>query len=200
MNNIEDKIRCLWCINDPIYIKYHDEEWGLPVHDEVKHFEFLTLETFQAGLSWITMLRKRDNFAKAFSNFEPEKIVKYDDKKINELLNNTGIIRNKLKIESTIKNAHAFLKIQQKFGSFDNFIWSFTDGKQIVHQNHDVKQIPVYNNLAEKISKVLKKEGFSFIGPTIVYAHIQAIGIINDHLVSCFRYEEVQKGIGTIIE
>ncbi|HQJ41562.1 MAG TPA: DNA-3-methyladenine glycosylase I, partial [Exilispira sp.] len=106
----------------------------------------------------------------------------------------------KLKIESTIKNAHAFLKIQQKFGSFDNFIWSFTDGKQIVHQNHDVKQIPVYNNLAEKISKVLKKEGFSFIGPTIVYAHIQAIGIINDHLVSCFRYEEVQKGIGTIIE
>lgn len=184
-------IRCPWCGNDELYIRYHDEEWGVPVHDDIKHFEFLILESAQAGLSWLTILKKRENYRQAYEGFDPKKVAQYDDRKIEELMNNSGIVRNRRKIESSINNAKRFLEVVEEFGSFDRYIWSFVDYKPIKNQWKDISEIPAYTDLAERISKDLKKRGFTFLGPTIVYSHLQATGLVNDHLVSCFRYNQV---------
>ncbi len=185
------KNRCSWCGDDPLYIKYHDIEWGTPVYDDDKLFEFLILETFQAGLSWITVLRKRENFREAFDHFDYRKISKYDDKKYNELLQNAGIIRNKLKIKATISNAVAFMKIQKEFGSFSKYIWNFVDGKPIINRWKTLKEIPANTELSDKLSSDLKKRGFKFVGSTVIYAHMQATGMVNDHIINCFRFKEV---------
>lgn len=186
-----EKIRCDWCIGDPLYEKYHDEEWGTPVYDDNKLFEFLILETFQAGLSWITVLRKRENFRAAFDNFNYHKIANYNHDKIDALLQNAGIIRNKLKIKATVTNAQAFIKIQNEFGSFSDYIWEFTDGKPIKNSFKTMKDIPANTTLSDTISKDLKQRGFKFVGTTVIYAHMQATGMVNDHIVDCFRYNEV---------
>lgn len=180
--------RCSWCGNDELYLKYHDEEWGVPVHDDNKHFEFLVLESAQAGLSWMTILRKRENYRKAYDGFDPIKVAQYDENKISELLQNPGIIRNRRKIESSINNARCFLKIQKEFGSFDNYIWSFVNNKPVKNHWTDISQVPANSELSDKISKDLKARGFRFLGSTIVYSHLQAAGLINDHLISCFKY------------
>ena len=188
MKNIE---RCDWAGTDPLYIDYHDKEWGVPVYDDEKLFEFLILETFQAGLSWITILRKRENFRKAFDNFDYVKISKYKEDKIKELLSDAGIIRNKLKIRASIKNALAYIDIQKEFGSFSKYIWSFTDGNPLTNNYKSMSEVPSNTALSDTISKDLKKRGFSFVGSTVVYAHMQATGMVNDHLTSCFRHKEV---------
>ncbi|MBT8305460.1 MAG: DNA-3-methyladenine glycosylase I [Maribacter sp.] len=185
------KQRCGWCLGDDLYKAYHDNEWGVPVKDDDTLFEFLILETFQAGLSWITILRKRENFRKAFDNFEYLKISKYKDTKIQELLQNEGIIRNKLKVRATVSNAQAFIKVRKEFGSFSNYIWGFVDGKPIRNQIKNYNEGPANTDLSDTISKDLKKRGFKFVGSTVVYAHMQATGMVNDHEVSCFRYDEV---------
>jgi DNA-3-methyladenine glycosylase I len=182
--------RCSWCGNDPLYVKYHDEEWGVPVHSEKKHFEFLVLESAQAGLSWITVLRKRENYRKAYDNFDYIQVAQYDDEKINELLQNSGIIRNKLKILASINNAVMFIKIQEEFGSFDNYIWAFVDNKPLINHCESLSDVPATSELSDRVSKDLKKRGFKFLGSTTTYAHLQATGIINDHITSCFRYSE----------
>lgn len=187
-----NKKRCLWPKDDELYIKYHDEEWGVPLYDDQKLFEFLTLETFQAGLSWITVLRKRENFREAFDNFDYQKIAKYDESKEEELRNNAGIIRNKLKISAAINNAQAFMNIQNEFGSFKTYIWGFVDGKPIQNNWKHMSEIPASTPLSDKISKDLKKRGFKFVGSTVIYAHMQATGMVNDHLVDCFRHQEVE--------
>lgn len=181
--------RCPWCGEDELYIKYHDDEWGVPVHDDRKHFEFLVLESAQAGLSWITILRKRENYRKAYDNFDPVKVSQYNETKINELLNNSGIIRNRKKIEASINNAKEFLKIQEEFGSFDRYIWNFVDNKPVQNKWQELSQIPATSELSHSVSKDLKRRGFKFLGPTIIYSHLQATGIINDHLTSCFKYD-----------
>lgn len=186
-----NKSRCAWCGADPLYIEYHDTEWGVPLFNDDKLFEFLILETFQAGLSWITVLRKRENFRIAFDNFDYKKIVKYDENKFEELINNAGIIRNKLKIRATINNAKAFIEIQKEFGSFSKYIWKFVNNKPIVNQWENMDQIPAKTELSDIISKDLKKRGFKFVGSTVIYAHMQATGMVNDHSPSCFRYKEV---------
>jgi DNA-3-methyladenine glycosylase I len=185
-----NKNRCSWCGEDPIYIKYHDTEWGVPVYDDDKLFEFLILETFQAGLSWITVLRKRENFRNAFDNFDYHKIAKYNEKKFDKLMNDVGIIRNKLKIKATISNAIAFMEVQEEYGSFSKYIWSFVDHKPIVNSWRSLDEIPAKTTLSDKISIDLKKRGFKFVGSTIIYAHMQATGMVNDHVVDCFRFKE----------
>ncbi len=185
------KIRCGWCLGDPLYESYHDNEWGNPVYDDEKLFEFLILETFQAGLSWITVLRKRENFRKAFDDFDYKKIANYNQGKIDSLLLDAGIIRNKLKIHATITNAKAFMKIQAEFGSFSKYIWDFVDGRPIKNKNKSVKDLPPNTPLSDSISKDLKKRGFKFVGSTVIYAHMQATGMVNDHEIKCFRYNEV---------
>ena len=189
----ETQKRCAWSNNDKLYIKYHDKEWGVPVHNDRKLFEFLILEGFQAGLSWFTILKKRENFRKAFDNFDFNKIAKYDKKKINILLKDAGIIRNRLKIEAAVTNAKAFIETRKEFGTFDKYIWSFTDGKPIQNKFESLKKIPAKTKLSDKISDNLKKRGFKFVGSTIVYAHMQATGMVNDHAVDCFRHKEVQE-------
>lgn len=186
-----EKTRCPWCGNDPLYVQYHDEEWGVPVKDDGKLFEFLTLETFQAGLSWITVLRKRENFRKAFDNFDYKKIAKYSEDKVESLKQDAGIIRNGAKINAAISNAQAFMKVQDEFGSFSNYIWGFTNNKPLVNKRKKIGELPASTELSDTISKDLKKRGFKFVGSTVVYAHLQATGQINDHLVDCFRYNEV---------
>jgi len=186
-----EKHKCDWCVGNSLYEAYHDEEWGVPVYDDDMLFEFLILETFQAGLSWITILRKRENFRKAFDEFNYKKIANYNQNKIDELLVDSGIIRNKLKIKATISNAQAFIKIQQDFGSFSDYIWKFTEGKPIKNKFNSLSEVPANTSLSDSISKDLKKRGFKFVGSTVVYAHMQATGMVNDHLVSCFRYNEV---------
>ena len=186
-----NKSRCTWCGTDPLYIEYHDTEWGVPLFNDDKLFEFLILETFQAGLSWITVLRKRENFRNAFDNFDYKKIVNYDENKFDELINNAGIIRNKLKIRATISNAESFIKIQKEFGSFSKYIWKFVNYKPIVNQWENMDKIPAKTELSDIISKDLKKRGFKFVGSTVIYAHMQATGMVNDHSPSCFRYKEV---------
>ena len=183
--------KCGWCIGDPLYEAYHDEEWGVPVHDDDTLFEFLILETFQAGLSWITILRKRENFRKAFDKFNYRTIANYGPDKIEELLQDAGIIRNRLKIKATVSNAQAFMDVQKEFGSFGKYIWAFVDGKPIVNRLEDYRQAPAHTELSDAISKDLKKRGFKFVGSTVVYAHMQATGMVNDHEISCFRYEQV---------
>ncbi|MFP4400356.1 MAG: DNA-3-methyladenine glycosylase I [Candidatus Woesearchaeota archaeon] len=181
--------RCGWVPKDNIlYEKYHDTEWGVPVHDDNKLFEMLLLEGFQAGLSWLTILKKRDNFRKAFSGFDYNKISKYDQSDIERLMKDEGIVRNKLKIESAIKNAKAFIDIQKEFGSFDKYIWNFTDGKTIPNKFESYKEVPAKTKLSDKISKDLKKRGMNFVGSTIIYSFLQAVGVVNDHEISCFRY------------
>lgn len=186
-----EKHRCGWCVGDPLYESYHDKEWGVPVYDDATLFEFLILETFQAGLSWITVLRKRENFRNAFDNFDYKKIANYDEEKIESLLKDAGIIRNKLKVNATVSNAQAFMKIQDEFGSFSHYIWKFTNGKPIKNTIANYKDAPANTELSNIISKDLKKRGFKFVGTTVVYAHMQATGMVNDHEVSCFRYNQV---------
>jgi len=181
--------RCAWVdLKNPIYIKYHDEEWAVPVHDDKKHFEFLILEGAQAGLSWSTVLNKRENYYKAFDNFDPKKVAKYTSNKISQLLNNSGIIRNRLKINSAVQNAKVFLNIKKEFGSFDKYIWSFVNNKTIKNHFKTIKDLPAKTPLSDKISKDLKSRGMNFVGSTIIYAHLQATGIVNDHTVDCFKY------------
>jgi len=172
-------------------IEYHDTEWGVPVHDDRKLFEFLVLDAFQAGLSWSTILKKRENFRKAFDNFEPKRIAQYDAAKIGELLNDAGIIRNKAKVSATVKNARAFLEVQKEFGTFDAYIWRFAGGSPIINKWKTMAEIPAKTAAAEAMSNDLKKRGFSFVGPTICYAFMQAAGMVNDHVVDCFRYAEI---------
>ncbi len=185
--------RCGWCGTDSLYVKYHDEEWGVPVHDDIKHFEMIILDGAQAGLSWLTVLRKRENYRKAFAKFNPKKVAKFNEKKISELLNDPGIIRNKLKVRSAVTNAQAFLNIQKEFGSFDNYIWRFVNNKTIVNKWKSLKEVPATSKESDAMSKDLKKRGFKFVGSTICYAYMQAVGMVNDHIVSCFRYKEVGK-------
>ncbi|MCC6866392.1 MAG: DNA-3-methyladenine glycosylase I [Ignavibacteria bacterium] len=185
-------IRCPWCGTDELYVKYHDEEWGVPLHDDIKLFEFLILEGFQAGLSWRTILYKRENFRKAFDNFNPDKIARYNKNKIEKLLNNAGIIRNKLKINAAITNARAYLNILQKTGSFNNYLWQFTDGRVKRNKWKTLKEIPARTKESDTMSKQLIKDGFKFTGSTICYAHMQATGMVNDHLVDCHRYKKVK--------
>lgn len=183
--------RCDWAKND-LAIKYHDTEWGVPLHDDRLLFEFLVLEGAQAGLSWDTILKKRENYRLAFDNFDPNIIAQYDDKKFDELLNNAGIVRNRLKIRSAIRNASAYLKVVEEFGSFDKYIWSFVDGKPIKNnQWKKMEDVPAKTEVSDKLSKDLKKRGFNFVGSTICYAFMQATGMVNDHIISCFRYDEV---------
>ena len=186
-----EKNKCGWCKGNALYEKYHDEEWGVPVKDDDTLFEFLMLETFQAGLSWITVLNKRENFREAFDNFDYHKIASYDQPKINQLLDDSGIIRNKLKIKATISNAIAFMQTQKEFGSFSHYIWSFINNQPIKNKVINYKEAPANTALSDQISKDLKKRGFKFVGSTVVYAHMQATGMVNDHEISCFRYNEV---------
>ncbi|MCL2580338.1 MAG: DNA-3-methyladenine glycosylase I [Oscillospiraceae bacterium] len=190
---MSEKFRCPWPGDDPLYIAYHDNEWGRPVHDDQKLFEFLFLEGMQAGLSWITVLRKRESYRLAFDGFDPHKIALYDEAKAEELMQNPGIIRNRLKIKSAAVNARLFLETQQKYGSFDKFIWGYLDGgKPIVNRFEHMDEIPATTPLSDKISKDLKKMGFKFVGSTIIYAFMQATGMENDHLVGCFAYGEIE--------
>ena len=182
-----EKIRCGWCGTDPLYVKYHDEEWGVPVRDDKMLFEFLTLETFQAGLSWITVLRKRENFREAFDDFDYRKVAQYEESKIAALMENAGIIRNGAKIRAAVTNARAFMEVQREFGSFSKYIWGFVDGKPIVTPMPTHKNVPATTPLSDAISKDLKKRGFKFVGSTVVYAHMQATGMVDDHLDACFR-------------
>ena len=187
------KQRCKWCQNNgEIYIKYHDEEWGVPVHEDRHFFEHIVLEGAQAGLSWITILKRRENYRKAFDNFDVKKVAKYDDKKIEELVLDAGIIRNRLKIKSAVRNAKVFMAIQKEFGSFDKFFWSFTAGKVIDNKIKTIGDIQATSELSDVISKDLKKRGMSFIGSTIIYAMMQSVGMVNDHEMSCFRYKELK--------
>ena len=183
----DDKPRCGWCTSSDLYKKYHDQEWGVPVYDDATLFEFLLLETFQAGLSWITILNKRENFRAAFDQFDYKKIAQYTDEKILDLLQNTGIIRNKLKVYSAVTNAQAFLKIQEEFGSFSIYIWDFTNGKPIQNNRQSLKEVPATTALSDTISKDLKKRGFKFVGSTVMYAHMQATGMVDDHVASCWK-------------
>ncbi len=187
------KKRCAWVnIDDPLMLQYHDREWGVPVHDDRKHFEFLILEGAQAGLSWTTILRKRENYRKAFDNFDPAKVARFTARRLEKLLQDPGIIRNRLKIESSVKNAKTFLKVQEEFGTFDDYCWRFVNGKPKLNKLTSKQQIPATSPESDAFSKDLKKRGFNFVGSTIIYAHMQAIGMVNDHLTDCFRYRELR--------
>ena len=183
--------RCKWAASNPDYFGYHDHEWGVPVHDDRTHFEYILLDAFQAGLSWLTILRKRENFRKAFDDFDYEKIAAYGEDKIAALLQDAGIVRNKLKVRAAIKNAQHFIRIRKQFGSFDAYIWSFTDGETIVNHFSEMQEIPAKTELSDRISKDLKKRGFTFVGSTIIYAYLQAAGIVNDHTTDCFRHAQL---------
>lgn len=185
--------RCPWCEGDALYEQYHDKEWGVPIFDDLKLFEFLTLETFQAGLSWITILRKREHFRKAFDQFDYKKVARYGDEKINALLINQSIIRNKQKIKAAVNNAQRFIGIRQEYGTFSQYIWDFAGGKPLQNSFKTLEEIPAKTALSERISKSLKQNGFQFVGPTVVYAHMQATGMVNDHFVGCFRYQELSQ-------
>ncbi|MBW8012621.1 MAG: DNA-3-methyladenine glycosylase I [Chloroflexi bacterium] len=185
------KTRCAWAGENPLFEAYHDEEWGLPVHDDRKLFEMLILEGAQAGLSWSTILNKRQGYLQAFDNFDPKKVAQYDEDKIQELLNNPGIVRNRLKVRSAVGNAGAFLEIQQEFGSFDAYIWQFVGGKPKINAFKDLSEMPAKTGESQAMSKDLLKRGFKFVGPTICYAYMQAIGMVNDHTTDCFRYKEL---------
>jgi DNA-3-methyladenine glycosylase I len=187
--------RCQWATaGGELMIGYHDREWGKPVHDDRQHFEFLVLEAFQAGLSWLTVLRKRPAFECAFGNFDPAAVAAYDESKIAELLADPGIIRNRLKVAAAVNNARRFLEIQREFGSFDRFLWSFVGDRRVIGGWQEMSQIPARTELSDRVSADLKKRGFKFVGSTIVYAHLQAVGVVNDHVVSCFRFKEITGG------
>jgi DNA-3-methyladenine glycosylase I len=188
MNEIR---RCNWSVSDPLYIKYHDKEWGVPVHNDRKLFEMIILDGAQAGLSWLTILKKRKNYRKAFDNFDVKKVANYDKSKVAQLLKNDGIVRNKLKIESAVTNAKAFLKVKTEFGTFDKYIWQFVNGKTIINSWKALKEIPAFTKESDAMSKDLKSRGFKFVGSTICYAFMQAAGLVNDHTIDCFRYKEL---------
>jgi len=192
MSGAKMKQRCPWPSDDKLMIKYHDKEWGVPLHNDKKLFEFLILEGFQAGLSWRTILHKRENFRKAFDNFDYNKVAKYNNRKINSLLKDAGIIRNELKIDGAITNAQEFLKVRKEFGTFDKYIWSFVNGKPIQNNIKSLKELPAKTKLSDQISDDLRKRGFKFVGSTIVYAHMQATGMVNDHVVGCYRQKEIK--------
>jgi len=185
--------RCSWPTTDDFYIRYHDEEWGVPVHDDRRHFEFLLLEGAQAGLSWRTILLRRDGYRRAFAGFDPIKVARFDARKIEALLKDEGIIRNRLKVGAAVTNARAFLKVRREFGSFDAYIWRFTDGRPLVNRWKALREIPAVTPLSDAVSKDLKARGFKFVGSTIVYAHLQATGQVNDHLASCFRHKVLSR-------
>lgn len=186
-------MQCDWCKGNELYEKYHDEEWGVPVYEDRVHFEFLVLESAQAGLSWLTILKKRENYRAAYDEFDPIKVQKYDAVKIESLMNNPGIVRNRRKIEASINNAKCFLEIQKEYGSFSNYLWHFVENKPLVNYFESVSELPAKTEIAEKISKDLKMRGMKFLGPTIMYSHMQATGIVNDHIITCPRHGEVQK-------
>lgn len=183
-----EKFRCPWCLKFEQYIRYHDEEWGVPVHDDRVHFEFLILEGAQAGLSWSTILKKREGYRKAFADFDPVKVARFTDKKLEKILLDPGIVRNRLKVFATVNNAKRFLEVQKEFRSFDNYIWSFVKGKPIVNRWKTMKQIPATTKESDALSADLVKRGFKFVGSTVIYAHMQACGLVNDHLMDCWRY------------
>lgn len=183
--------RCVWCGDDPLYQAYHDQEWGVPQHDDIRLFEKLVLEGAQAGLSWITILKKRDNYRRAFSEFDAEKVARYGDTDIRRLLDNPGIIRNRLKVNAAVNNAKAVLEIRERYGSLDHFLWRFVDGRSVQNHFRAHDEIPAQTELSQKLSKELKAHGFKFVGPTICYALMQSIGMVNDHVVDCFRYQQV---------
>lgn len=190
---MREKQRCPWCIGDTRYIEYHDKEWGVPVFDDLKQFEFLVLESAQAGLSWLTVLKKREGYRNQYHQFNVQQVARFGEPKIREMLQDAGIIRNRRKIESSINNAKCFLKIQEQFGSFSNYLWNFVNGVPIINQITRIEDIPASTPLSDKISKDMKGRGFQFLGSTIIYAHLQATGLVNDHLTSCFRYLECGK-------
>jgi DNA-3-methyladenine glycosylase I len=187
------KTRCAWAGDDPLYVHYHDTEWGVPLHDDRRLFEFLVLEAAQAGLSWITILRKRENYRMAFDDFDPRRVARYGDQAIGDLLANPGIVRNRRKIESAVRNAGAFLDVQAEFGSFDAYLWRFVDGKPKINRWRSLSKVPAETSESRSLGKDLLRRGFSFVGPTICYAFMQAVGMVNDHLVSCFRHEEIAR-------
>jgi len=189
--SMDKKSRCGWTGNDELMIRYHDHEWGVPVHDDRKWFEYIVLDAFQAGLSWKSVLHKREGFRKVFNNFDPQKVARMSRKRVEAACENPSIIRNRMKIEATIRNAKAFIRLQEKLGSFDEFIWSFTDGKVIRNRWKSIEEIPPFTPLSDRVSAALKKEAFSFVGTTICYAILQSAGIVNDHIVSCFRHEQL---------
>jgi len=190
MSAIDNKTRCGWCLKEPIYIQYHDEEWGKPVHDDKLLFEFLLLESFQAGLSWLTVLKKRDNFRKSFVNFDAKKVSKFDAEKVEKLMLDAGIIRNRLKIEAAVNNAKRFLEIQKEFGSFDKYIWSFTEGEPLINYPKTLSELAAKTEISDTMSKDMVKRGFKFIGSTICYAFMQAVGIVDDHVEDCWRKKQ----------
>ena len=193
VRNNRNKPRCGWCGTDPLYVRYHDTEWGVPVHDDRKHFEFLILEGAQAGLSWITILRKRENYRKAFANFNAARVARFGARDVRRLLRNAGIVRNRLKIAAAITNARAFLAVQKEFGSFDRYVWRFVGGRPRVNRRRSLKSLPAHTRESDALSKDLKLRGFRFVGSTIIYAHMQAVGMVNDHLVSCFRHRALAR-------
>ena len=188
-----NKTRCAWAGDDPVYHRYHDKEWGVPLHNDKTLFEFLILEGMQAGLSWITILKKRDAFRKAFDNFDYNKVAKYNKAKTDRLMQDAGIIRNRLKIDGAVKNAQAYLRVREEFGTFNRYLWGYVDFTPIQNSRKSLQEVPAKTDLAEKLSKDLKKRGFTFVGPTIVYAMMQATGMVNDHTTDCFRHAEVKK-------
>jgi len=188
-----NKTRCAWAGDDPVYHRYHDKEWGVPLHNDKKLFEFLILEGMQAGLSWITILKKRDAFRKAFDNFDYNTVAKYNKAKTDRLMQDAGIIRNRLKIDGAVKNAQAYLRVREEFGTFNRYLWGYVDFTPIQNSRKSLQEVPAKTDLAEKLSKDLKKRGFTFVGPTIVYAMMQATGMVNDHTTDCFRHAEVKK-------
>lgn len=186
------KKRCDWCEDTfDAYVEYHDKEWGVPVHNDIKQFEFLILEGAQAGLSWSTILKKREGYRQAFADFEVEQVARFDEDKIQELLKNPAIVRNKLKVRSAVTNAQKFIAVQEEFGSFDDYLWSFVDGEPVVNYWEEMSEVPASTDVSDKLAKDLKGRGFKFVGSTIIYAHMQAVGMVNDHLVSCFRHQEI---------
>lgn len=190
---LDDKSRCGWCLKFEQYIRYHDEEWGVPVHNDLTHFQFLILETAQAGLSWATVLKKRAEYERAFAAFDPEKVARFRPAKIEKLLLNPGIIRNRLKVLAAVNNAKRFLEVQKEFGSFDKYVWGFVGDKPIINQWKTLQQVPATTPESDALSQDLIRRGFKFVGSTVIYAHMQACGLVNDHLVTCWRYEEVMK-------
>ena len=189
-----DLERCPWCESTDLYRRYHDLEWGTPVHEETRHFEFLVLESAQAGLSWLTILNKRENYRKAYRGFDPRIVARFSDADVQRLLKDAGIVRNRLKIEASINNARRFLEVQEEWGSFDAYLWGFAGGAPVVNRRETLDEIPATTELSDRVSRDLKKRGVRFVGSTIIYAHLQAVGVVNDHLVSCFRYGELTRG------
>lgn len=189
MKKTKEPTRCPWCLSSPEMMKYHDQEWGRPLHSDKQHFEFLILEAAQAGLSWSTVLKRREGYRKAFANFDPKKVAKFNKTKINQLLKDPGIIRNRLKVEAVVHNAPLFLQVQKEFGSFDAYMWQFVGGKTLDHKRKSTSQIPATSKESDALSKDLKKRGFKFVGSTVLYAHMQAVGMVNDHLVNCSFYK-----------